>query len=196
MSGKAPRESSTPNLRWSALDLNLLVLFDAVLQERSVTRAGNRMGLSQPAMSPALNRLHLMLRDELFIRTPDGMMPTPRAEQLAGPVRNALNEMRLALEQNAFIPATAERCFVIEVTLDIVNQRAELDLALGRFGSPGERFRSTAVLEDTFAVVMRRGHPAGRKPPSAASLAGLSHLDISSAGEYAGSSTGGSPSTG
>ncbi|HZB93081.1 MAG TPA: LysR family transcriptional regulator, partial [Stellaceae bacterium] len=57
----------------AAFDLNLLVVFDAVMRERSVTRAGERIGLSQPAMSHALNRLRYMLKDPLFVRTPDGM---------------------------------------------------------------------------------------------------------------------------
>src|SRR5712691_10824159 len=73
-------------MNWGAFDLNLLIVFDAVMQERSVTRAGSRIGLSQPAMSHALGRLRHMLKDELFIRTPDGMVPTPRAEALALPL--------------------------------------------------------------------------------------------------------------
>src|SRR5258705_7680564 len=77
---------ATPAVRLSAIDLNLLVVFDAVMQERSVTRAGQRLGLSQPAMSHALARLRHMLKDDLFVRSPKGMLPTPRAEQLALPV--------------------------------------------------------------------------------------------------------------
>src|SRR6266851_75504 len=102
-------------MNWGAFDLNLLIVFDAVMQERNVTRAAGRVGLSQPAMSHALNRLRHMLKDELFIRTPDGMMPTPRAEQLALPVRNALNEMQLALEPETFVPAAADRGFAVAV---------------------------------------------------------------------------------
>ena len=70
-------------MNWGAFDLNLLIVFDAVMQERSVTRAGGRNGLSQPAVSHALGRLRYMLKDELFIRTPDGMIPTPRAARRA-----------------------------------------------------------------------------------------------------------------
>ncbi len=69
------------------------------------------MGLSQPAVSHALSRLRHMLGDELFVRTPAGMMPTPRAETLAGPFASALSELRLALEPVAFDPATSERRF-------------------------------------------------------------------------------------
>src|SRR6266581_4076153 len=69
---------ATAAVKLGAIDLNLLVVFDAVMQERSVTRAGRRLGLSQPAMSHALTRLRHMLKDELFVRSPGGMVPTPR----------------------------------------------------------------------------------------------------------------------
>jgi DNA-binding transcriptional LysR family regulator len=100
-------------MNWGAFDLNLLIVFDAVMQERSVTRAGSRIGLSQPAMSHALNRLRYMLKDELFVRTPEGMVPTARAEVLAEPLRNALSEMQLALEPAAFDPASSDRSFAL-----------------------------------------------------------------------------------
>lgn len=99
----------------NTFDLNLLLVFDAVMQERSVTRAGSRIGLSQPAMSHALNRLRYLLKDELFIRTPDGMAPTPRAEALAPPLRTALSDMQVALEPAAFDPASSDRRFMVAV---------------------------------------------------------------------------------
>src|SRR5438552_3712214 len=102
-------------MNWVAFDLNLLIVFDAVTQERSVTRAGGKVGLSQPAVSHALSRLRHMLKDELFIRTPDGMVPTPRSEQLAEPLRRALSDMQLALETETFVPKEARRQFVIAV---------------------------------------------------------------------------------
>ena len=100
-------------MNWGAFDLNLLIVFDAVMQERSVTRAGSRIGLSQPAMSHALNRLRYVLKDQLFVRTPEGMVPTPRAELLAQPLRNALSEMQLALEPAVFDPAASDRRFAL-----------------------------------------------------------------------------------
>ena len=102
-------------MNWGAFDLNLLIVFDAVMQERSVTRAGSRIGLSQPAMSHALNRLRYMLKDDLFVRTPEGMVPTPRAEMLAEPLRSALHEMQLALEPVAFDPASSDHRFTVAV---------------------------------------------------------------------------------
>jgi DNA-binding transcriptional LysR family regulator len=102
-------------MNWGAFDLNLLVVFDAVMQERNVTRAGSRVGLSQPAVSHALGRLRHMLKDELFVRTPEGMVPTPRAAQLAEPLRRALNDMQVALEPETFVPEKASRGFEIAV---------------------------------------------------------------------------------
>lgn len=99
------------NLR--SLDLNLLLVFEAILREGSVARAAERLHLSQPATSHALSRLRHRLKDQLFIRTPAGMTPTPRAEWLARPVRRALDELQLALEPEVFSPATAERSFVV-----------------------------------------------------------------------------------
>jgi DNA-binding transcriptional LysR family regulator len=105
----------TPSVKLGAIDLNLLVVFDAVMQERNVTRAGQRLGLSQPAMSHALTRLRYMLKDDLFIRSPKGMLPTPRAEQLALPVRSALDGLQHSLEPTQFIPSKATRSFRIAV---------------------------------------------------------------------------------
>jgi DNA-binding transcriptional LysR family regulator len=94
------------------LDLNLFHVFDAVLREKSVTRAGERVGLSQPAMSNALARLRKLFGDPLFLRTPGGMNPTPYAERLAEPVRRALDLLELTLrEQAGFDPAVSTRTF-------------------------------------------------------------------------------------
>jgi DNA-binding transcriptional LysR family regulator len=110
------------NLR--ALDLNLLVVFDAVIEARSVTVASARLNMTQPSMSHALRRLRDALGDELFIRTPHGMVPTPKAERLAAPVRAALAELKEALQEKpVFSPDTAERCFVIAM-----NNRAALTM--------------------------------------------------------------------
>ncbi|MCX8281079.1 LysR family transcriptional regulator [Phyllobacterium sp. 0TCS1.6C] len=80
------------------IDLNLLVAFDALMAERSVTRAGVRIGRTQPAMSAALSRLRSVLQDELFIRGPNGLQPTPRALDLAEPLGRALAEIQRTLE--------------------------------------------------------------------------------------------------
>src|SRR2546429_381477 len=102
-------------MNWRAFDLNLLVVFDGLFREGSVTRAGRRLGMSQPALSHALNRLRYLLKDQLFIRTPKGMVPTPRAEQLALPLRHALAQMEQALEPETFVAAQANRRFSIAI---------------------------------------------------------------------------------
>jgi DNA-binding transcriptional LysR family regulator len=79
------------------IDLNVLVAFDALMQERSVTKAGIRIGRTQPAMSAALARLRALFQDELFVRGPDGLQPTPRAADLAGPLQQALAEIQKTL---------------------------------------------------------------------------------------------------
>ena len=99
----------------ASIDLNLLVVFDAIMRDRSVTRAGQRLNLSQPAMSHALTRLRHMLKDDLFIRGPNGMMPTPRAEQLATPIRIALEGLQESLEPVQFDPSKATTTFRIAV---------------------------------------------------------------------------------
>ena len=100
-------------MNWNAFDLNLLVVFDAVMQEKNLTRAGRRLGISQPAVSHALARLRHMLNDELFVRTPEGMRPTPRAERMIGPIRAALRELEASLAPDAFDPAQQARSFTI-----------------------------------------------------------------------------------
>jgi DNA-binding transcriptional LysR family regulator len=98
------------------LDLNLLVLLDALLAERSVTRAAARVSLGQSAMSHNLARLRLLFQDELLVRTADGMQPTPRAAALIAPVRAVLADIQaIALRRPTFDPATAERRFRITV---------------------------------------------------------------------------------
>lgn len=99
-----------PNL--ARVDLNLLVVFEALLIERSVSRAAQRLGLAQPSVSNALNRLRLLFADDVFIRTPQEMRPTPRALELAEPVVDALQQVRAALIPPAgFDPATSTRTF-------------------------------------------------------------------------------------
>src|SRR4051812_289010 len=100
-------------MKLAGIDLNLLLVLDAMIEERNTTRAGQRIGLSQPAVSHALNRLRHLFKDELFVRTPDGMMPTPRALELAAPLREGLSRIETMVESGSFVPAETEREFVI-----------------------------------------------------------------------------------
>jgi DNA-binding transcriptional LysR family regulator len=93
------------NLR--SVDLNLLVVFDALITERNVTRAAARNGLSQPAVSKALNRLRYLFDDPLFVLRDRAMEPTARARYLAGPIRGALADISRTLAlPDEFDPAT------------------------------------------------------------------------------------------
>jgi DNA-binding transcriptional LysR family regulator len=94
-------------------DLNLLRVFDVLLEERNVTRAGARLGLTQSAVSHALNRLRYALNDELFVRGPSGMQPTPRALEMGPQVHAALNQLQAAVTPSDFDPRTSERRFTI-----------------------------------------------------------------------------------
>lgn len=95
-------------------DLNLLPIFVALMEERSVTRAAERMRMTQPALSNALSRLRLMLQDQLFVRERYGIQPTPIALELAPLIAAALAQLDDAvLGQQAFDPAQAERLFTI-----------------------------------------------------------------------------------
>ncbi len=98
---------------FNALDLNLLRVFDALIEERSVTRAGERLGLTQSAISHALNRLRYVLEDELFVRAPEGMRPTPRAGEIAPRLRQGLLHLQLALTPAEFVPEQTSRRFTI-----------------------------------------------------------------------------------
>lgn len=98
----------------AAVDLNLLVVLDAVMAERSVTRAAERVRLTQPAVSHALSRLRALFRDPLFVRTPAGMEPTPLALELGPRVAAVLGEVGAILAPGgAFDPAASERAFAI-----------------------------------------------------------------------------------
>ncbi|MEW6129153.1 MAG: LysR family transcriptional regulator [Acidobacteriota bacterium] len=107
-----------------AIDLNLLLVFEALMDERQVTRAAKRIGLSQPAMSNALTRLRRTFNDQLFIKTSTGMIPTPTAQTLSEPVHLALSKLREALDsKRAFNHTESRRTFhilandYIEITL-------------------------------------------------------------------------------
>lgn len=95
------------------LDLNLLRVFDALFEERSVTRAAHRLGLTQSAVSHALNRLRFTLGDELFLRGPSGMRATPRAAEIGPRIREGLLQLGAALASGTFTPSETDRRFSI-----------------------------------------------------------------------------------
>jgi DNA-binding transcriptional LysR family regulator len=96
------------------VNLNLLRVFHALMSERNVTRAATRLRLTQSATSSALTRLRAVIKDPLFIRTPQGMRPTPKANAIAEPIRQALEHFARALETSIlFDPAKSTQTFRI-----------------------------------------------------------------------------------
>lgn len=105
-------------MNFATLDLNLLRVFNAMLDVRNTSRAGERVKLSQPAVSAALSRLRHAIGDQLFLREGNRMVPTARAEAMAGPVRAALSALERAMAApDPFDAATAVRHFRLRVRL-------------------------------------------------------------------------------
>ncbi|WP_405143698.1 LysR family transcriptional regulator [Sphaerisporangium sp. NBC_01403] len=102
--------------RLTSVNLNLLVPLLALLEERSVTRAAERVGLSQPAMSHALTRMRRLLGDELVVRQGAGVTLTPRAQELIAPLRSALQQTARIVNFPCFDPATDQRVITIAMT--------------------------------------------------------------------------------
>ena len=99
------------------VDLNLFIVFDAIYSEANLTRAGQIVGITQPAVSNALARLRETFNDPLFVRTAQGMVPTPMAQNIIGPVRQALQLLRVSVQESrTFIPAEAAKTFRIGMT--------------------------------------------------------------------------------
>jgi len=95
------------------IDLNLLRLLDALMEERSVTKVSQRLGITQSAVSHSLKRLREVLDDPLFVRGATGLKPTARMNAVAPLLRNALNQLRDAISIPGFEPATTERLFTV-----------------------------------------------------------------------------------
>jgi DNA-binding transcriptional LysR family regulator len=128
------------------IDLNLLRLFDAVYRTRNVSRAAELLDLTQPAASQGLSRLRTLVHDPLFMRSAGGMQPTPKAQRLAGPIRQALATVEQALGDMAgFDPSESTRTFHIHMS-DIGEGRflPELMVAL-RERAPGLRIETRPV---------------------------------------------------
>jgi DNA-binding transcriptional LysR family regulator len=127
------------------LDFNLLKAFDALLVERSVTRAAQRLSLTQPAVSGMLGRLRVALDDPLFVRASHGIVPTPRALALAQPLRRMMGEVECMLMRPQFDPASSTARF--SITASDYAQLAVLVpwLAVLRREAPGIRIAIGSV---------------------------------------------------
>ena len=101
----------------SKVDLNLFIVFDAIYTEANLTRAGQIVGITQPAVSNALARLRETFNDPLFVRTAQGMVPTPMAQNIITPVRSALQLLRVSVQESrSFVPEQATKTYRISMT--------------------------------------------------------------------------------
>jgi DNA-binding transcriptional LysR family regulator len=139
------------------LDLNLLRTLDALLDERSVTRAAERLGFTQPAVSGMLTRLRESFDDPLFIRTQRGIVPTLRASELAGPVKQILSDVETLLQPAVFDPLNARFTLSLAAT-DYALQTVVLPfLSLLRQRAPGIRVAIRPVEDDRVQSQFERG---------------------------------------
>lgn len=136
-----------PNI--SQVDLNLFVVLDAIYSEGGVSRAAEKLHLTQPAISHALARLRLLLGDPLFVRRGQGLIPTPLARNIIGPVRASLQALEGMLNRSSgFAPAESNRRFVVGMR-DIL-EAALLPALLADFAE------NAPLLDLTSARVARR----------------------------------------
>jgi len=189
------------NLR--SLDLNLLVILDAIYKEGNVTRAASRVGLSQPATSNALTRLRGHLKDELFLRSPDGLRPTPRVLELAPQLHTLLTELEYLLDPVTFDPETAVNS-IIPPLLNILTKEApgiriqvipsvgrslealdngDIDFASATISKIPERFDHARMIEDRYVCLVRKGHPLAEQGVTLSQYAKMSHLLVSPIGD-------------
>lgn len=118
--------------RLASVNLNLLVPLLVLLEERSVTRAAQRIGLSQPAMSHALNRMRRLFDDELVVRRGSGVVLTPRAAELVEPLRHALQHTASVINFSDFDPSVGQRVITVAMTINaafVVGSRLSQALA-------------------------------------------------------------------
>lgn len=198
-------------MRLAGIDLNLLTSLDAILDERNVTRAAKRLGVSQPAVSHSLRRLRELLGDPLLVRSRAGMTPTPRAIELRPAVRAALDAADVVLRAApAFDPANAARTFTIamgdqqsfvllprlverldreapNIQLDVRPPPTnafggDVDLSLGVFFDAPSNTRNEPLWHEEFVCVLRKHSAASRGPLDRKRYLALPHLLVAPGG--------------
>lgn len=160
-----------------SVDLNLLVTLEAVIAERSVTRAALALGLTQSAVSHALGRLRRTFRDDLLVRGPEGMVPTPRGRELAAVLGRSFSEIERVLEsERHFDPATSDRRFTVcasdyvapflltELCARLRREAPAVALDVRHFRDPDERV-------EQHELHLRVGGPGGAGDPAAENVA-------------------------
>jgi len=143
------------NVHFKSLDLNLLRVFEALFVERSATLAGARLGLSQSAISHALGRLRRTLDDELFVRGPDGLLPTPRSASLGPQIVDALRHLESAIAGPAFAPMESDRQFIVGASTYLTS--VLLPGVMRRFAEAAPKARLRVRGENLLAEELDRG---------------------------------------
>ena len=139
------------------LDLNLLKTLDALLDERNVTRAAQRLSLTQPAVSGMLNRLRDYFDDPLFVRTPHGIVPTLRAREMAAPIKQILSDIDILLKPAQFDPLTETLTFTIAATDYALKAVIVPFIAALRARAPGIRVRVVPVEPEQLTTQFEQG---------------------------------------
>jgi len=195
------------------VDVELLRLFDALHRERHVTRAARVSGLSQPAMSRALQRMRAAWDDELFVRTPGGMIATPRADELAPAVRRVLEGVDALARPAKFDPSTLVRDFTIAAVdmfdADLLPRlvralektsvnvalrplsadsgellaRGAIDLVIGVRATLPADAIAAHLFDEEFVCAVRRDHPRVSRRLTLATFVELPHLLIAPRGD-------------
>jgi DNA-binding transcriptional LysR family regulator len=140
------------------IDLNLLKALDALLDERNVTRAAQRLSLTQPAVSAMLTRLREGFGDPLFVRTQRGIVPTARALELQGPVKQVLADVDAMLQPPSFDPTTADMTLTIASTDYALRAIVVPFLSALREQAPGIRVVVLPVQHERLHEQMQQGH--------------------------------------
>src|SRR5690606_5432971 len=143
--------------RLASVNLNLLVPLLALLEERSVTRAAARVGLSQPAMSHALARMRRLLDDDLVVRQGPGVTLTPKATQLLAPLRSALQQTAHIVDLPSFDPATDHRVITVAMTNSTAFVMGPHLIRLVAERAPGVTLRLRTITVPTEATFTDQG---------------------------------------
>jgi DNA-binding transcriptional LysR family regulator len=194
----------------ASIDLNLMVVLEALLLERHVTRAGRRVHMSQPAVSRALGRLRRLFGDELLVRVGQAMRPTARGEALLGPLQQVLGQVQDLVAPHTFDAARATGAVRLAapdivaymlgpallgrmardapgLDLEIVQWSSawrehlasgEVDLTFGQVRGREPGIYTRLLARNTWACVLRRGHPALRRRWTLETYLDLHHLLI------------------
>jgi DNA-binding transcriptional LysR family regulator len=141
------------------VDINLLVVFDMIFRKRSVTEAGQQIGLSQSSVSYSLAKLRKMFNDPLFVKTPKGMLPTPLAEKLSIPIASVLSTLSNDIFQyTRFDPVTTDRTF--KICMSDIGEIAFLPYLVHRFKvvAPNANIKSIDTTKDSVKDMLESGN--------------------------------------